>query len=176
MKLTPLFFAFLLFFTGCSQKQNFQTLINEDRVYTHAVGYTKKAVLQKDGISIAVATITYLNSLYGDRFSDGEYFFVGLQLEDGENILSQEVAMLYLDNPQSLQFSAHKRVDDFYAKPTQVIPVEKDQFLELPLRNSWSDYYIVKFEKTDPNILRVRFGSDLLGFEHLVIIKDRERN
>jgi len=157
------------------QKQDFQTLINDDRTYTKAIGYTKSATLRQNGTSVAVATFIYINQLYKDLYTDGEYFLVGLDFE-GENTLSHDGVQLLLYNPQSFQFQPNEKRMDFYAAPIEVTVVEKDQFIELPLRNSWSSYYLVKFEKREVNTLKLRFGNENLGYQDFTIIKDREKN
>jgi len=149
-------------------------LINDDRIYTKAIGYTKSATLRQNGTSVAVATFIYINQLYKDLYTDGEYFLVGLDLE-GENTLSHDGVRLLLYNPQSLQFHPNEK-RNFFAAPIEITLVEKDQFKELPLRNSWSSYYLVKFEKREANTLKLRFGNENLGYQDFTIIKDREKN
>jgi|GEM_PF-3556254 len=157
------------------QKQDFQTLINDDRIYTKAIGYTKSVTLKQNGTSVAVATFIYINQLYKDLYTDGEYFFVGLDLE-GDNVLRHDGVQLLLYNPQSLQFGFDEKRVDFYAAPIEITLIEKDQFKELPLRNNWSSYYLVKFEKREANTLKLRFGNRNLGYQDFTIIKDREKN
>ncbi len=145
---------------GCSQKEEFRNLLNRDSVYTNSIVYTKKMQLKDEhNLTVAVATATYLNPLYPERFNDGEYFFVGLFMQEGPNRLQEGGVELLLGNRSAVSMEE----------------AQEELLKRLPLVNGWSSYYVIGFAPVESNTVKLRFGSESLGYESVDIRKSRQR-
>lgn len=150
-------FTLILFvLSGCSPKEEFRRIVNNDSIYTNAISYTKKATLKQKGETEVILTATYINELYPYSFNDGEYFFVGVYAQNGDNTLNTQYFLTLLD-----------------ADPLSIEKADPVQFKNLPLLNQWTTYYLVKFEKIENIDLNLRFGNETLGYETFTIVKDR---
>lgn len=154
-----LFIATVLTLSGCGNKKDFADLLQGDVLYSDAVAYTKHATMNDGEKTVVTISITYLNQLFKDRYNEDEYFLVGVDIEDGKNRLDPDGLYLFLAGME----------------PLKVTKVDRSELKNLPMINSWSQYYRVSFAQTDLSNLPLSFHKP--GFEnaHLSIIKDRGR-
>lgn len=150
--------ALTLFVCGCGVKEEYRGLVNDDAIYTQSIAYTKKAVFKENGESQALFSITYLNPLYGKRYSEYEFFLVGGYAYDSDINLQKE-----LDYTISLDGM----------EPLSIEKANLNDFKSLPLITKWSKYYLIKFEKTQRSDLNLFFMHPQMQDLHLIIIKDR---
>ena len=79
MKLAPLFLAAAaastLFVTGCGRPAFL--VFDRNSAYQEALGFTREGEVRNYFETKALVTATYMNPLDGERFKDGEFFFVG---------------------------------------------------------------------------------------------------
>lgn len=156
--------AFIL--GGCTFKENsnISQLFKKDDIYHISLQNTKKAQLIASLETKALLTATYLNPVYSHEncknlcmsVNDAEYFFVGVYLTDSEkNEFNNKGYLLTLNG----------------AEPIEVHKLEKNDPLryQMPMMNSWSTYYKVKFPIVQENDMKLifennRFGKDILEY------------
>ena len=129
-----LFLIFIsLFFVSCSSKNNAFKYFEKDEIETKGVQYTKKTdILKGDEVDVIVLA-TYLNKVDKKISETNEDLF--LVLVYFTNKESQDIS----DNNYSFFLNGES--------PLSVQKVEKDNenFKSLMLKNSWGNYYLVKF-------------------------------
>jgi PBP1b-binding outer membrane lipoprotein LpoB len=143
-----LFLLFIsLFFVSCSEKNNAFKYFDKDDVETKAVQYTKKTDILKGNEVDVILMATYLNKVDKNISNTGEELFlvsVYFTNKDSQNIV---------DNNYSFTLNG--------IEPTSVEKVEKDNesFKSLMLKNSWGNYYLVKFNSQDVYNLRIELKN-----------------
>ena len=122
-----------LFFISCSTKNNAFRYFEKDEIETKGVQYTKKTdILKNDEVDV-IFLATYLNKV-DKKISETneELFLVSVYFTNKE---SQDI----LENNYSFSLNG--------INPISVQKVEKDNenFKSLMLKNSWGNYYLIKF-------------------------------
>ena len=136
-----------LFFVSCSEKNNAFKYFNKDDVETKGVQYTKKTDILKGNEVDLILIATYLNKV-DKNISDTneELFLVSVYFtnKDSQNII---------DNNYSFSLNG--------IAPISMEKVEKDDenFKSLMLKNSWGNYYLVKFNSQDVYNLRIELKN-----------------
>lgn len=149
--------AFL--FGGC-QSYNALDMFKKDEHYENALKETRNAQIINSMETKAKITATYLNPLYPSRYSDAEYFFVGLYIPDDydkkeESGLYNKDYSLFVRMPakkENLKLGEKSAQDTIVnAKIVETI-VKLDQnelYKKMPHTDAWSRYYVVSFPKQD---------------------------
>jgi len=161
----------LSLFSGCSVKENsnLAQLFTKDDIYHVSLVNTHKAQLIASLETKALLTATYLNPVYKSEkcknfcmnTSDGEYFFVGVFVEDSKTNEFNKKGYLLTLNGQ---------------KPTSIKLLDKNDPLryEMPMMNNWSTYYKVKFPKVEGEKLILTFENDRFGKDTLIYPRDQK--
>ena len=146
-----------LFFVSCSSKNNAFKYFEKDEIETKGVQYTKKTdILKGDEVDVIVLA-TYLNKVDKKISETNEDLF--LVLVYFTNKESQDIS----DNNYSFFLNGES--------PLSVQKVEKDNenFKSLMLKNSWGNYYLLKFNAKEVYNLNLTFkdntNSAQLNFE-----------
>jgi len=153
MKITILIItAILVLGAGCSQKTGF---LLEDTLEQNAVIHTKKGQLYRSMEIKAAITATYLNAIKSEYNSkDKEMFLVSVFIDkDSEDPKKQGL----FNKDYSLTLNGVK------AKEIKVLDFKDDLIKLAPMRNQWSTYYLVSFQKQNSEELRMVFKNDAYG-------------
>lgn len=153
-----LFLIFIsLFFVSCSSKNNAFKYFEKDEIETKGVQYTKKTdILKGDEVDVIVLA-TYLNKVDKKISETNEDLFL---------------VSVYFTNKESQDISENNY--SFFLNgesPLSVQKVEKDNqnFKSLMLKNSWGNYYLLKFNTKEVYNLNLTFkdntNSAQLNFE-----------
>lgn len=143
-----LFLLFIsLFFDSCSEKNNAFKYFDKDDAETKGIQHTKKTDILKGNEVDVILMATYLNKVDKNISNTGEELFlvsVYFTNKDSQNIV---------DNNYSFTLNG--------IEPTSVEKVEKDNesFKSLMLKNSWGNYYLVKFNSQDVYNLRIELKN-----------------
>jgi hypothetical protein len=130
-----------LFFVSCSEKNNAFKYFDKDDIETKGVQYTKKTDILKENEVDAIFIATYLNRV--DRnISNEELFLVSVYFTNKD---SQDI----FENNYSFSLNG---VD---AILTQKIEKNNENFKSLMLRNTWGNYYLVKFNFQDAYNMKI---------------------
>jgi PBP1b-binding outer membrane lipoprotein LpoB len=130
-----------LFFVSCSEKNNAFKYFDKDDIETKGVQYTKKTDILKENEVDAIFIATYLNRV--DRnISNEELFLVSVYFTNKD---SQDI----FENNYSFSLNG---VD---AISTQKIEKNNENFKSLMLRNTWGNYYLVKFNFQDAYNMKI---------------------
>lgn len=141
MKFLPLLLAAgvasTLFVTGCGRPAFL--VFDRNSAYQEALVHTREGEVRNYFETKALITATYMNPLDGERFKDGEFFFVGLYIDDdfeGEKGgLNNPFFRLSLNGEGPLEYYEVE---------------EEDPMLKtMPLVNRWSRYYVVRFPRVE---------------------------
>lgn len=139
-------FAFLTFiFGGCASYNAFD-MFKKDEFYERALVVTKNAQIISSFETKAKISATHLNSLYPERYSDADYFFVGVYIPDDYD-KSQSAGLFNKEYVLSV-----KRHDGFVAplKIEEIVKKEESElYKKMPHVDSWSRYYVVSFPKDE---------------------------
>ncbi len=169
----------VLFIVGCSAKKeecdlrdksDFGQLFTKDHIYHNSLVNTQKAQLMASFETKALLTATYLNPVFEDRkckkrftesMSDGEYFFVGV----------------YIDNSETNEFNTKGYSLTLNGlPPIEIKKLDKDDPLryEMPMVDNWSTYYKVKFQKSPKKNFTLIFENDRFGRDILHYSKEEK--
>ena len=133
-----------LFFVSCSTKNNAFKYFEKDEIETKAIQYTKKTDILKNNEVDVIFLATYLNKT--DKkitHKDQELFLISVYFTNKE---SQDV----FENNYSFLLNG--------TSPILVEKVERDDenYKNLMLKNSWGNYYLVKFNSQDTYNLNLK--------------------
>lgn len=153
-----LFLLFIsLFFVSCSTKNNAFKYFEKDDIETKAIQYTKKTDILKDNEVDIIFLATYLNKVDKKAFdTEEESFLVSIYFtnKESQNIFENNYSFLLNE-----------------VSPILVEKVERDDenLKSLMLKNSWGNYYLVKFNPQDTYNLNLKLtnksSSAQLNFE-----------
>jgi hypothetical protein len=152
--------AILLLGTGCSQKTGF---LSEDKLEQSAVIHTKKGQLYRSMEIKAAITATYLNPIKREYKNSGqEMFLISVFIDkDSEDPKRQGL----FNKDYSLTLNGVK------AKEIKVLDFKDDLIKLAPIRNQWSTYYLVVFDRQDNEKLKMIFKNDVYGKVVLEFLK-----
>lgn len=153
MKFILIVFTFLLFLTGCSDKNAFYHFDMTKEQELGTANLKGKKILNLDGSTAGVISTVYLNPIYPDLYNDNEYFYV----------------YMYLTKPKL----------DIDLKLNKMLPLSKERlnpnnnFTKLTsVQNNWTDYFLVTFAKDNNNTLNLSFENNQSLPAHLKYLKD----
>ena len=130
-----LFLIFIsLFFVSCSSKNNAFKYFEKDEIETKGVQYTKKTDIVKNNEVDVIFWATYLNKI-DKKISDTneELFLVSVYFTNKD---SQDI----FENNYSFSLNGVEAIS------TQKVEKDNENFKSLMLKNSWGNYYLVKFK------------------------------
>ncbi len=133
-----------LFFVSCSTKNNAFKYFEKDEIETKAIQYTKKTDILKNNEVDVIFLATYLNKTDKEiTHKDQELFLISVYFTNKE---SQDV----FENNYSFLLNG--------TSPILVEKVERDDenYKNLMLKNSWGNYYLVKFNSQDTYNLNLK--------------------
>ena len=145
-----LFLIFIsLFFVSCSSKNNAFKYFEKDDIETKGIHYTKKIDIVKNEEIDIIFWATYLNKIDKDISAENkEVFFVSLYFANSDSQdLENNAYTLLLNNKESVLLEK----------------VEKDNenFKSLMNKNSWANYYLVKFDtQNDSSNLSLELSNE----------------
>ena len=143
-----------LILSGCSVKEEYDFLINENQTYTHAVEFTRKLQLRNNGQTKMLVTATYINRLFRSLDPKYEHFIIGIP-KSKKNFF--QTYLLRLDSQA----------------PQKITPAKKPYVLNLPATNSWTKYYHLRFAKNKSNTLSLSLWHEMFGSASARFIKVR---
>ena len=172
---SSLFVISMFLFFGCSMthkehesqaKSDLSQAFSNDETYHRSLVNTQKAQLGTAMETKALLTATYLNPVLMPKkldeqkfefdMDDGEYFFIGVHIVDSqEHVFNAEGYSLTLNGFEPLEVIQVDTNDPFYDK--------------MPMIDTWSTYYKVKFKKSPKDNFSLifendRFGKDILNY------------
>ncbi len=131
-----------LFFVSCSEKNNAFKYFDKDDVETKGVQYTKKTDILKGNEVDVIFWATYLNKIDKNLSENEDLFLVSVYFTNKD---SQDI----FENNFSFSLNGMESIS--------IEKVEKDNqnFKSLMLKNSWGNYYLVKFNSQNINTLNL---------------------
>ncbi len=155
-----IFLSLLLFLGGCSDKSTF---FSSDAKEQSAVMHTKKGQLYNSLEIKASIVSTYLNASTKEfKKSKNEMFLISVFIDDDSNSdkngLHNELYTLTLNGKKAINIKELKYEDD-------LIKIA-------PIRNRWSLYYLVEFEKQESQKLSMVLKNDDYGSVVLEYLKE----
>ncbi len=149
------------FMSGCSQKSTF---FKEDAIEQSAVINTKKGQLYSSLEIKASITATYLNAtLKKFKNSSNEMFLVSVFIENDSSFKDKR-GLYNKDYELSLNGTKALKIEELSFKD--------DLIKVAPVRNHWSTYYLVEFNKQKSQKLKMVFKNDLYGAVVLEYLKE----
>ena len=124
-----IFLILILIFSGCSIKPTF----NKDPLYEKTLKYTKRAQIVNSLETKALIDTIYLNPLYPKKF-ENPTFLIGVYNNFDNKLITNEFNIT-LNNKTPIEINS--TIPSF-------IP-----YKNFPFYNSWMNYYLVKFPKTN---------------------------
>ncbi len=153
--------SMIIFLSGCSQKSTF---LREDVIEQSAVVNTKKGELYSSLEIKASITATYLNAtLKKFKNNPNEMFLISIFIEN--------------DSSEKNRHGLYNSNYDLTLNGNRAIKIKelnfKDDLIKItPVRNRWSTYYLVEFDKQKSQKLKMVFKSDLYGVVVLEFLKE----
>ena len=131
-----------LFFVSCSEKNNAFKYFDKDDVETKGVQYTKKTDILKGNEVDVIFWATYLNKIDKNLSENEDLFLISVYFTNKD---SQDI----FENNFSFSLNGMESIS--------IEKVEKDNqnFKSLMLKNSWGNYYLVKFNSQNINTLNL---------------------
>lgn len=172
---TALLAAFV--FGGCQTYDAFD-MFKKDEHYEKAIKETRSAQIVNSMETKAKITLTYLNPIYPSRYSDAEYFFVGLYIPDDYD-KKEQAGLFNKDYLLSMRVTPKKddvklgekaaEASDVQAKVVETItkPDQHEIYKKMPHTDAWSRYYIVSFPKQDKDM---QLNVKLKGLDGVAVL------
>jgi PBP1b-binding outer membrane lipoprotein LpoB len=136
-----------LFFTSCSSKNNAFKYFEKDEIEIKGVQYTKKTDLLKDNEVEVIFWATYLNKIDKKISSlNEELFLISIYFTNKE---SQDL----FTNNYSFSLNGTNSIS------TEKIEKDNKNFKSMMLKNSWGNYYLVKFDAQNSNNLTLKLEN-----------------
>ena len=136
-----------LFFVSCSEKNNAFKYFDKDDVETKGVQYTKKTDILKENEVDVIFIATYLNKVDKNISNSNEELFLVSVYFTNKN--SQDI----FENNYSFSLNGVEAIS------TQKVEKDNENFKSLMLKNSWGNYYLVKFNSLDVYNLRIELKN-----------------
>lgn len=164
--LVTLFLSFLL--TGCSH-QNAFTKFNMPAAEEKAFASQQDtSIIQKKEVAGAFSAV-YLNEVSPDLYNEKEYFLVSIYLKDNQ-------ALDTLKNYEQVQQETTKGVfvllNHTYPLTIEPLPQELQKYISL--NADWNNYYLVVFEESRENTMRISLSGDGFQTKSLLYYKNEE--
>jgi hypothetical protein len=165
MKPFLIILIFVIFTTGCADKNAFSKFKMNEAQELSASSLQSSKVKTKDGKIKGIFSAIYLNEVYPKEYFGDEYFYIYMYLkEKGEGY--------NLDKIQSSRLKL---------KLNSKTPIEvkqlphKNRFSDLTgIENEWNLYYLVTFKKERVKKLSIVLESDQFSSDLLVYQKDKQ--
>lgn len=136
-----------LFFVSCSEKNNAFKYFDKDDVETKGVQYTKKTDILKENEVDVIFIATYLNRVDKNISNSNEELFLVSVYFTNKN--SQDI----FENNYSFSLNGVEAIS------TQKVEKDNENFKSLMLKNSWGNYYLVKFNSLDVYNLKIELKN-----------------
>ena len=136
-----------LFFVSCSEKNNAFKYFDKDDVETKGVQYTKKTDILKENEVDVIFIATYLNKVDKNISNSNEELFLVSVYFTNKN--SQDI----FENNYSFSLNGVEAIS------TQKVEKDNENFKSLMLKNSWGNYYLVKFNSLDVYNLKIELKN-----------------
>jgi len=140
----------LIFISGCSRTSAFDFFKMDDN-YERAVDNLQTGTIVSSFETKAILSTVYLNHVYPEKYSDGEYFFVSIYLREDIRLYFKSGM-----NNKKYKFTLNGE------KPIEGKELETDDELRIsmPITNEWNRYYLVKFPTQHINKLDLILEND----------------
>jgi hypothetical protein len=142
-KFLPLIVASLLL-SSCTSKNSAFKYFDKDDIETKSIQYTKKADILKGDEIETIMWATYLNKIDKNIYNyKQEVFLVSLYFANAESQSIKENGYKFLLNGK---------------ESTLIEKIEKDNenFKSLMSKNSWGNYYLVKFDMQNNDVTNLK--------------------
>ena len=164
MRYISIFIITLFFITGCSRTSAFDFFKMDDN-YERAVDNLQTGTIVSSFETKAILSTIYLNRVYPEKYSDGEYFFVSIYLRE-------DIRLYFKSGMNNKKYKFTLNGD----QPIEGKELETDDELRIamPITNEWNRYYLVKFPKQQISTLDLILENDEFDSVHLVYQKDEQ--
>lgn len=144
-----------LMLTSCHNKMIEQ--LNQNKEHFAKLQQTQKIALIQDGKVYALLSATYLQTKVANR-----YRATAKDRKRGEKFI---VALLFSDQNATI---ADANITLNNQKPLKVKKLESDdkRLKDIPLLNSWSSYYLLKFKHINKKSVKLKFEVESVGKKH----------
>jgi len=162
MKQFFIFLFLILSFSGC---QSAMSVFNKTgSEYERGLQHTKvKSIIYKSDTK-AIVNITYLNSINPEKYNNQyQNFLVGIYIvEDNE-----EESTKFINN---YRYKLTLNGKEFVTANQ----ITKDYVLydNIPLKNPWARYYLIKFDNDDEKLLSLNYKNPIFGKVNLTFVKE----
>jgi hypothetical protein len=157
MKRFIILFFTIFIFSGCTLKLDLD-IIKKDTVYQNALQHTKRAEIIKELDTKATISATYLNLVDSTKYNKDDSFLVAIYKPNKRYTLLDWGYSLTLNN------------NGF--KSIEKVKEDSEIHQRFPFLNKWAKYYIVKFKKTESNILNLEYKHIEYGKVNMTFKKD----
>jgi len=158
----------VLFMSGCSKTTAFD-FFSTDAYYEKSVSNMRTASLIKAGETKAILHAVYLNNVDEKEFHTQEYFFVAIHIIDEEK--------KGFDNPNyTLKMIEKVNIGNYTSLEARALSItklnEESRIMKnMPIKNKWSHFYLVKFAEVDEDVLTLSFESKKYGKAKMNFLK-----
>jgi len=139
----------VLWLSGCGNSA--LLMLDKDEHFKSSLDLTHKQQLKnKAGETLGLFRATYLNPIYPDEYSDLQYFFVGIHLQDD------------LAAPQAGIHNPHYRLsmNDLNVSRIEDVSENDPLYKRMPLVERWTHYYVVAFDDNASAKLGLLYKKD----------------
>ena len=147
-KFLPLILISILF-TSCTSKNSAFKYFDKDDIETKSIQFTKKVDILKDNEIETIMWATYLNKIDKNIYNyKREVFLVSLYFANVES--------------QSIKTNGYKfLLNGKEASLLEKVEKDNENFKSLMTKNSWGNYYLVKFDtQNDSSNLKLELSNE----------------
>ncbi len=153
MRFSILVLIALVSFSGCAQKGTFD-MFKMDKAHERAVEQLRTGAIIESFETKALISAVYLNPIYPEQYSDGDYFVSALYFEhDNRDLKKWDLPTrgytLTLNGQKATLIEELKEAD-----PRRSL---------IPVQNNWNKYYFIRFNSVSEGTLSLLLENNQTG-------------
>lgn len=153
MRFSFILVAAMVGFSGCADKGTFD-LFKMDKAHERSVEQLRTGAIVQSLETKAVISAIYLNPVYPERYTDGEYFVAAVYFErDNRDLKKWDLA----DHGYELTLNQNKltRIEELKeSDPRRAL---------IPVQNNWNKYYFIRFDSLAEGALTLLLENNQTG-------------
>jgi hypothetical protein len=153
MRFSIIALSVMIGFSGCADKGAFD-LFKMDKAHERSVEQLRTGAILQSLETKAVVSAIYLNPIYPERYSDGEYFVTAVYFEkDNRDLKKWDIYA----HGYTLTLNA--------MKPTLIEELNESDPRRglIPVQNNWNQYYFIRFDSQPQGALSLLLENNQTG-------------
>ncbi|MDD2829018.1 MAG: hypothetical protein PHW18_05535 [Sulfuricurvum sp.] len=153
MRFSIIALSIMIGFSGCADKGAFD-LFKMDKAHERSVEQLRTGSILQSLETKAVVSAIYLNPVYPEQYTDGEYFVIAVYFEkDNRDLKKWDI------NAHGYALTLNTKI------PTQIEELKESDPKRglIPVQNNWNQYYFIRFDSLPQGSLALQLENNQTG-------------